>query len=76
MEMKKKTYTAEFKQRAVGSYKRSDTTYSAIARESGVYPRGLLRPGPRLPQAAPVGEENIFQMKRESSDIFKRKMRV
>lgn len=55
MEMKKKIYTAEFKQRAVELYKRSDTTYSAIARELGVDP-GSLAAWVKATEGSPVGE--------------------
>lgn len=75
MEMKKKIYTAEFKQRAVELYKRSDTTYSAIARELGVDP-GSLAAWVKATEGSPVGEENIFQMKENLRHFQKENARL
>ena len=73
--MKKKIYTAEFKQRAVELYKRSDTTYSAIARELGVDP-GFLAAWVKATEGSPVGEENIFQMKENLRHLQKENARL
>lgn len=75
MGQKKKTYTAEFKQQAVALYRRSDTSYSAIARELGVDP-GSVASWVKAADGKTSSEENPFQVKEDNRRLQKENARL
>ena len=69
-------YTAEFKEKAVVLYRKSGTTYAAVARELGVDPGSLSDWVKKADASARSNGANTFQLEEENRKLKRENARL
>ena len=69
-------YTSEFKEQAVALYRKSNTTYAAVAKELGIDPGSLSSWVKKADEAAAGAGTNTFKLEEENRKLKRKNARL